>query len=151
MLEGPPAVTASLQSILTNNCFLFVLYFPSTIHVQGNPKFLPSETEFSLTQAPPLQNCTTDPHLQEGNLKRCSNFPRETLRGNISAKSSTPHPDKSKGMKLIWMRFCLFKRGRKSLEVFSVQRRVFCRKGDDFFLFWSTRNGKKIINILEGS
>lgn len=43
---------------------------------------------------------------------------------------------------MIWMRFCLFKRGRKSLEVFSVQRRVFWRKGDDFFLFWNTRNEK---------
>lgn len=28
------------------------------------------------------------------------------------------------------------------MENFSVQRRVFCRKGDDFYLFWSTGNEK---------
>lgn len=49
-------------------------------------------------------------------------------------------------MKLARVRFwgVFSKKGRKGLEIFSVQRRVFCRKGDDFFLFWSTGNEKSM-------
>lgn len=71
-------------------------------------------------------------------------MPKEIPKDSVSAENSTSHPDESKGMKLARMRFWVFffRKGRKCLENFSVQRRVFCRKGDDFFLFWSTGNEK---------
>lgn len=66
-------------------------------------------------------------------------------KGSVSTENSTCHPNESKGMKLARMRFSFVffpERGRKCLENFTVQRRVFCRKGDDFYLFWSTGNEK---------
>lgn len=37
--------------------------------------------------------------------KRCSDLPKETPKGSVSAQNSTSHPDESKGMKLARMRF----------------------------------------------
>lgn len=50
----------------------------------------------------------------------CRDSLEETPQGSVSPEKSTSHLDGSKGMELAKMRFCLFKRGGKGLEVFRV-------------------------------
>lgn len=72
------------------------------------------------------------PQLPQGKLRDAVTCPRAPWK---AVGNSTSHSDESKGMKLARMRFWLgFWKG---LEIFSVQRRVFLRKADDFLLVWS--------------